>query len=156
MRAASARALVVLQSARRKRRRQCLLRVRNCTRAALKVCLQIYSIRHALHFATRRLTLDNEFSLGILAACSVCSCFAVLYKGSQNQRTLPNKLRQRGRGPSATYPQERRYRPGTLALKEIRNFQKTTDLLLRKLPFARLVSRSWQASKRTNTWDLVD
>ena len=33
----------------------------------------------------------------------------------------------------------RRYRPGTLALREIRKFQKTTDLLIRKLPFQRLV-----------------
>ncbi|KZZ87528.1 histone H3 [Ascosphaera apis ARSEF 7405] len=32
-----------------------------------------------------------------------------------------------------------RYRPGTAALKEIRKYQKTWDLLLRKLPFARLV-----------------
>ncbi|ESN92193.1 hypothetical protein HELRODRAFT_89804, partial [Helobdella robusta] len=33
----------------------------------------------------------------------------------------------------------RRYRPGTRALKEIRKYQKTTNLLLRKLPFARVV-----------------
>jgi len=33
----------------------------------------------------------------------------------------------------------RRYRPGTVALREIRQYQKSTDLLLRKLPFARLV-----------------
>ncbi|GFY53213.1 histone H3.3a [Trichonephila inaurata madagascariensis] len=32
-----------------------------------------------------------------------------------------------------------RYRPGTVALREIRRYQKTTDLLLRKLPFQRLV-----------------
>merc|ERR1712194_656436 len=32
-----------------------------------------------------------------------------------------------------------RYRPGTVALREIRKFQKSTDLLLRKLPFQRLV-----------------
>jgi histone H3/H4 len=32
-----------------------------------------------------------------------------------------------------------RYRPGTRAIMEIRKFQRTTDLLLRKLPFARLV-----------------
>lgn len=32
-----------------------------------------------------------------------------------------------------------RYRPGTKALREIRKYQKSTDLLLRKLPFARLV-----------------
>ena len=34
---------------------------------------------------------------------------------------------------------KRRYKPGTLALKEIRKFQKSTDLLLLKLPFSRLV-----------------
>ncbi|KAE8372049.1 histone-fold-containing protein [Aspergillus bertholletiae] len=33
----------------------------------------------------------------------------------------------------------RRYRPGTVALKEIRKYQRSYDLLLRKLPFARLV-----------------
>jgi len=33
----------------------------------------------------------------------------------------------------------RRYRPGTVALREIRKWQKSTDLLIRKLPFQRLV-----------------
>ncbi|KAL8922607.1 MAG: hypothetical protein Q9208_005111 [Pyrenodesmia sp. 3 TL-2023] len=33
----------------------------------------------------------------------------------------------------------RRYKPGTLALREIRRYQRTTDLLLLKLPFSRLV-----------------
>ena len=32
-----------------------------------------------------------------------------------------------------------RYRPGTVALREIRRHQKSTDLLLRKLPFQRLI-----------------
>ena len=32
-----------------------------------------------------------------------------------------------------------RFRPGTVALREIRRYQKSTDLLLRKLPFQRLV-----------------
>ncbi|PAV60800.1 hypothetical protein WR25_17775 [Diploscapter pachys] len=31
------------------------------------------------------------------------------------------------------------YRPGTVALREIRRYQKSTELLLRKLPFQRLV-----------------
>ncbi|KAJ1551866.1 centromeric DNA-binding histone H3-like protein cse4 [Cladochytrium tenue] len=34
---------------------------------------------------------------------------------------------------------KRRYRPGTRALQEIRKFQKSTDLLIAKLPFARVV-----------------
>ena len=32
-----------------------------------------------------------------------------------------------------------RYRPGTIALREIRKFQRSTDLLIRKLPFQKLV-----------------
>jgi histone H3 len=32
-----------------------------------------------------------------------------------------------------------RYRPGTVALREIRKFQKSTELLIRKLPFQRLI-----------------
>ena len=32
-----------------------------------------------------------------------------------------------------------RYRPGTVALREIRRYQKSTDLLIRKLPFQRVV-----------------
>jgi len=35
--------------------------------------------------------------------------------------------------------QQRRYRPGEKALREIRFYQRNTDLLIRKLPFARLV-----------------
>jgi histone H3 len=33
----------------------------------------------------------------------------------------------------------RRYRPGTVALREIRRYQKTTELLIRKAPFQRLI-----------------
>lgn len=43
------------------------------------------------------------------------------------------------RATSAAVKKPHRYRPGTKALKEIRKYQKTTELLLRKLPFARLV-----------------
>ena len=33
----------------------------------------------------------------------------------------------------------KRYRPGTVALREIRRYQKSTELLIRKIPFQRLV-----------------
>ncbi|KAI1398919.1 histone H3-like centromeric protein cse-4 [Hypoxylon fuscum] len=42
-------------------------------------------------------------------------------------------------GDPIPYPRKRRYRPGTVALREIRRLQNSTDLLLRKLPFSRLV-----------------
>ncbi len=42
-------------------------------------------------------------------------------------------------GPVAQQRKPHRYRPGTVALREIRRYQKSTELLIRKLPFARLV-----------------
>jgi histone H3/H4 len=45
--------------------------------------------------------------------------------------------------------EKKRYRPGTRALLEIRKYQKSTDLLIRKLPFARLVSSSSSAQAGT-------
>ena len=32
-----------------------------------------------------------------------------------------------------------RYKPGTVALREIRKYQKSTELLIKKIPFQRLV-----------------
>ena len=40
------------------------------------------------------------------------------------------------RSPCCTQPH--RYRPGTVALREIRKYQKSTELLIRKMPFQRL------------------
>jgi histone H3 len=48
----------------------------------------------------------------------------------------------RPRGPTAARPvvrRKRRMRPGEKALREIRQYQSSTSLLLRRLPFARLV-----------------
>ena len=40
-----------------------------------------------------------------------------------------------------------RYRPGTVALREIRRYQKSTELLIRALPFQRLVRETLQMFK---------
>ena len=40
-----------------------------------------------------------------------------------------------------------RFRPGTVALREIRRYQKNTDLLIKKLPFNRLVREITQDFK---------
>lgn len=40
-----------------------------------------------------------------------------------------------------------RYRPGTVALRQIRKYQKSTELLIRKLPFQRLVREIAQKFK---------
>lgn len=41
--------------------------------------------------------------------------------------------------PGKVLKKKRRFRPGTRALIDIRKYQKSTELLLRKLPFIRLV-----------------
>ena len=43
------------------------------------------------------------------------------------------------KAPKGGVKKRYRYRPGTVALKQIRQYQKSTDLLIRKLPFQRLV-----------------
>jgi len=56
-----------------------------------------------------------------------------------------------GRAPvPSQHRQRRRLRPGTKALREIRKYQKSTDLLLRKLPFARLVRPPPRSARRLN------
>lgn len=43
-------------------------------------------------------------------------------------------------GPAGGAPRKKyRFKPGTVALREIKRYQKSTELLLRKLPFQRLV-----------------
>lgn len=41
--------------------------------------------------------------------------------------------------PGGVQKKKHRYRPGTVALRQIRKYQKTTELLIRRLPFQRLV-----------------
>ena len=41
--------------------------------------------------------------------------------------------------PKSKVRKPRRFRPGTVALRQIRKYQMSTELLIRKLPFQRLV-----------------
>lgn len=41
--------------------------------------------------------------------------------------------------PAAAKKKPHRFRPGTVALRDIRKYQKSTELLLKRLPFQRLV-----------------
>jgi histone H3 len=50
-------------------------------------------------------------------------------------------------GEGAAERKPHRWRPGTVALREIRRYQKSTELLLRKLPFQRLVREVAQRTK---------
>ncbi len=49
--------------------------------------------------------------------------------------------------PAGGVVKPHRFRPGTVALREIRKYQKSTELLIRKLPFQRLVKEVAQDFK---------
>ena len=56
-----------------------------------------------------------------------------------SRKQLASKAARKSAPVTGGVKKPHRYRPGTVALREIRRYQKSTDLLLRKLPFQRLV-----------------
>lgn len=67
--------------------------------------------------------------------------------GAYPLEALKTKAAQRAEEQQPRTSKPYRYRPGTKALMEIRRYQKSTDLLFRKLPFQRLVREIAQAIK---------
>ena len=57
-------------------------------------------------------------------------------KITSSKLTGDGKRRRQTRGKIR---KPRKYRPGTVALREIRRYQKSTELLIRKFPFQSLV-----------------
>ena len=49
----------------------------------------------------------------------------------------------------------RRFRPGTVALREIRKYQKSTELLIKKIPFQRLVREVVYTLDKTKTYRIT-
>ena len=56
-----------------------------------------------------------------------------------NKMTRIKRKSTTGSPSGKSRPRARRYRPGTVALREIIRYQKSTELLIRKLPFQRLL-----------------
>jgi histone H3 len=67
--------------------------------------------------------------------------------GKAPRKQLATKAAQKAAPVTGVIKKPRRYRPGTVALREIRKYQKSTHLLLRKLPFQRLVREIAQSIK---------
>ena len=60
--------------------------------------------------------------------------------GGKAPRAMPSSLAARKSAPATGgVKKPHRYRPGTVALREIRRYQKSAELLIRKSPFQRLV-----------------
>ena len=59
--------------------------------------------------------------------------------GKAPRKQLATKAARKSAPSTGRVKKPHRYRPGTVALREIRRYQKSTELLIRKLPFQRLV-----------------
>ena len=59
--------------------------------------------------------------------------------GKAPRKQLATKAARKSAPVAGGVKKPHRYKPGTVALREIRRYQKSTDLLIRKLPFQRLV-----------------
>ena len=61
------------------------------------------------------------------------------HKLLSGQAKWAKPLRKKGTAQPAGEKKPHRYRPGTVALREIHRYQRSTELLIRRLPFQRLV-----------------
>lgn len=60
-------------------------------------------------------------------------------KSGTPKRKALEKVKEKTQQKSEKVKKPRRFRPGTVALREIRKYQRTVDPLIRRLPFQRLV-----------------
>ena len=67
--------------------------------------------------------------------------------GKAPRKQVSNKAARKTAPSMGGIKKPHRYRPGTVALREIRKYQKSTELLIRKLPFQRLVREVAQEYK---------
>eukprot|EP00804_Cyclotella_cryptica_P022278 CCRYP_018110-RB/>CCRYP_018110-RB protein AED:0.02 eAED:0.02 QI:0/-1/0/1/-1/0/1/0/148 len=72
--------------------------------------------------------------------------------GKAPRYQLATKAARRMAPASGGVKKPHRYRPGTVALCEIRRYQKSTDLLIRKVPFQRLAREVLQDLNRPGSY----
>ena len=70
---------------------------------------------------------------------SIKAHLAKLKKATAQKMAAKPAKKSGMKAPKGGVKKHYRYRPGTVALKQIRQYQKSTELLIRKLPFQRLV-----------------
>ena len=77
--------------------------------------------------------------------------------GKAPRKALASKAARKSHPSTGGVKKPHRYKPGTVALREIRRYQKSTELLIRKLPFQRLVCTTrftrdaFYTTRRTNS-----
>ena len=124
--------------------------VKHALRRVLVPLLREYSRRNKISAATHSLSLFTnsnnflhfsqiliEFKTNTMARTKQTARKSTGGKAPRKQ--LATKAARKSAPATGGVKKPHRYRPGTVALREIRRYQKSTDLLIRKLPFQRLV-----------------
>ncbi|XP_011800353.1 PREDICTED: uncharacterized protein LOC105513924 [Colobus angolensis palliatus] len=108
----------------------------------------LYAIKTILHFLTQSRGGMSPFHQQIKLGANSCAYLAMARTkqtarkstgGKAPRKQLATKAARKSAPATGGVKKPHRYRPGTVALREIRRYQKSTELLIRKLPFQRLV-----------------
>ena len=100
-----------------------------------------------LHITTIKLTFSllfphfrtNQTDLSLLQMARTKQTARKSTGGKAPRKQLATKAARKSAPATGGVKKPHRFRPGTVALREIRKYQKSTELLIRKLPFQRLV-----------------
>ncbi len=84
---------------------------------------------------------------GPTACSTTTSSFSSCSPRRAPRKQLATKAARKSAPAAGGVKKPHRYRPGTVALREIRRYQKSTELLIRKLPFQRLIREIAQEFK---------
>lgn len=106
-------------------------------------------------FAQLQLQFFSRFSFQCFVDFEMARTKAVARKKGPDGRPQRGRLQtmavRKSLAPSCgVKKQPHRYRPGTVALREIRKYQKSTELIIRKAPFSRLVKQILQETEGVN------
>ncbi|XP_053681602.1 uncharacterized protein LOC128732377 [Sabethes cyaneus] len=105
---------------------------RVCSIKEVKMCLP--TIIRLIPNRNRSLRSETEISMARTKQTARKST-----GGKAPRKQLATKAARKSAPATGGVKKPHRYRPGTVALREIRRYQKSTELLIRKLPFQRLV-----------------
>lgn len=75
--------------------------------------------------------------------------------GKAPRKALSTPAQRKTAAESGPKRKPHRFRPGTVALREIRRYQKSTDLLIPKAPFQRLVREITAEYRAEFRWQLI-
>nr|XP_014332607.1 PREDICTED: uncharacterized protein LOC102280563 [Bos mutus] len=115
------------------------------TEHAKRKTVTAMDVVYALKRQGRRMPASLQVRAGESA---ICSSFVMARTkqtarkstgGKAPRKQLATKAARKSAPATGGVKKPHRYRPGTVALREIRRYQKSTELLIRKLPFQRLV-----------------